>query len=261
MPFAELNGISMHYETEGQGTPIVLVAGFCANTGFFRQLIPDLARDHKVVFFDNRGAGTTVFDGDTIHPQDFVDDILALFDHLHMEKAHLLGWSLGAHMSQEFALQHPDRLLSLTLISAYPYRPARSSYFMNGIVDCALEGGDPSYISMMTNSFCFTEEFFQRQEAKGHKLNRIPGLSAKGLKGQMNALDEFDTRDTVQNIRVPTLSIHGLDDIMVEPSCGDYISDRIPGCEVMRIAGQGHIIKPSLYSERLRGFIASHERA
>ena len=259
MPFADINGMRMHYETEGEGTPVVLVTGFSGNTDFFRQLIPDLVRDHRVVWFDNRGAGTTEYDAPTIHAQDFVDDILALFDHLGIEKAHLLGWSLGGHMSQEFALQHPERLLSLTLVSAYPYRPARSSYFMNGIVDCALEGGDPSYISMMTNAFCFTEPFFQRQEAKGHKLNCVKDLNPRGLKGQMNALDEFDTRDTVQNISVPTLSVHGLDDIMVEPSFGDYISDRIPGCEVLRIEGQGHIVKPSAYSDRFRQFIASHE--
>lgn len=259
MPFAEINGIRMHYEEEGEGTPVVLVTGFSGNTDFFKQLIPAVSADHRVVYFDNRGAGTTEYPRDGIRAQDFVDDILALFDYLDIGRAHMLGWSLGGHMAQEFALQHPELLRSLTLVSAYPYRPARSSYFMNGIVDCALEGGRPEYISMMTNAFCFTEDFFEAQEAKGHKLKSLAGLDPKGLKDQMNALDEFDTREKVHLISVPTLSVHGLDDIMVEPRFGDYISDRIPGCKVLRVPGAGHIIKPALYEKEFLAHIEEND--
>ena len=139
------------------------------------------------------------------------------------------------------------------------YRPARSSYFMNGIVDCALRGGSPEYISVMTNAFCFTEDFFSSLEAKGKVLRSLDDLDPRSLKDQMGALDEFDTREKVCDIRVPTLSIHGLDDIMVEPKLGDYISDRIPGCEVLRIPDVGHIIRPSLYSKEFMEFISKHE--
>jgi pimeloyl-ACP methyl ester carboxylesterase len=62
-------------------------------------------------------------------------------------------------------------------------------------------------------------------------------------------LDGFDTREKLESISVPTLSIHGLSDIMVEPKLGDYISDRILGCKVFRIPDAGHIIKPALYQK------------
>ncbi len=259
MPFAEINGIRLHYEEQGQGTPVVLVGGFSGNTDFFKQLIPMVAENHRTVYYDNRGAGITEYPRQGIKAQDFVDDLRALFDHLGIEKAHLLGWSMGGHIAQEFALQFPELLRSLTLVSAYPYRPARSSYFMNGIVDCALEGGKPEYISMMTNAFCFTEDFFSAQEAKGHKLHSLHDLDPKGLKDQMNALDEFDTRGKVHLISVPTLSVHGLDDIMVEPRLGDFISDRIPGCKVLRVPKAGHIIKPSLYQDAFLAHIDENE--
>lgn len=260
MPFAEINNILMHYHDEGAGTPVVLVTGFSGDTNFFRALIPDLVDKHRVITFDNRGAGLTEYDVDKgFRCQDLVEDVKALTDHLGIEKAHYLGWSLGGHIMQEYAYQFPERLLSLTLISAYPYHPSRSSYFMNGICDCALEGGDPKYISMMTNAFCFTEDFFSDLEAKGRILRSLTNLDPRGLKLQMNSLDEFDTREKVQHIKAPTLSIHGLSDIMVEPKMGDYISDRIPDCEVLRIENVGHIIKPSLYSEAFRKHIESHE--
>ncbi|MBQ8180002.1 MAG: alpha/beta hydrolase [Candidatus Methanomethylophilaceae archaeon] len=259
MPFANINGIEMHYNDEGEGTPVVLVTGFSGDTTFFKQLIPELTPDHRVVTFDNRGAGLTRYPGEGIEPQDFVDDVLALMDELGIGRAHMLGWSMGGHIAQEFAYQHPDRLISLTLVSAYPYRPARSSYFMNGIVDCALRGGGAEYISMMTNAFCFTEGFFSGLEAKGRTLRSLTDLDPRGLKDQMGALDRFDTREKVAGITVPTLSIHGLSDIMVEPVLGDYISDRIPGCRVLRIPDTGHIVRPSLYSAEFIDFISSFE--
>lgn len=259
MPFAEINGIEMHYHDEGEGTPVVLVTGFSGDTTFFKNLIPELTPKYRVITFDNRGAGLTRYKGDRIRYQDFVDDVLALMDHLRIFRAHMLGWSMGAHIAQEFAIQHQERLITLTLISAYPYRPARSSYFMNGIVDCALKGGDPEYISMMTNAFCFTEDFFSGLEAKGKMLRSLKGLNAQGLKHQMMALDEFDTREKLSVIRVPTLSIHGSSDIMVEPKLGDYISDRIPGCKVLRIPNTGHIVNPPLYSKQFLEHISSHD--
>lgn len=260
MPFASINGIEMHYHDEGEGIPIVLITGFSGDTSFFKQMIPELTQRYRVITFDNRGAGLTRYPGQGIRKQDFVDDVRALMDLLGVFKVHMLGWSMGAHIAQEFALQHPERLRSLTIVSAYPYRPARSSYFMNGIVDCALRGGDPEYIGMMTNAFCFTEDFFSGLEAKGKTLRSLKGLDARGLKDQMGALDEFDTRERVSGIIVPTLSVHGLSDIMVEPKLGDFISDRIPGCKVLRIPNVGHIIKTDLYVKEFMEHMASNEQ-
>ena len=75
----------------------------------------------------------------------------------------------------------------------------------------------------------------------------------------MHALDQFDTREKLSSISVPTLSVHGLSDIMVEPKLGDYISDRIPGCRVLRIPNTGHIVKPSLYQKEFMEHMAAHE--
>ena len=263
MAFAEIRDISMHYHDVGEGVPVVLVTGFSGDTTFFKGLIPDLVDEgYRVITFDHRGAGLTSYPMEKgIHAQTMVDDLAALVDYLGIRKAHYLGWSLGAHVMQEYAVQFPERLLSLTLVSAYPYHPARSSYFMNGICDCALRGGPPEYISMMTNAFCFTEDFFMGLEEKGRKLRSLDGLNPRGLKMQMNALDEFDTRDKVKDIKAPTLSIHGLSDIMVEPKLGDYISDRIPDCKVMRIENVGHVIKTTLYSGEFIKHIKAHDPA
>ena len=100
MPFANINGIEMHYHEEGEGNPVVLITGFSGDTSFFKQMIPELASKYRVITFDNRGAGLTRYPGQGIRSQDFVDDVLALMDYLHVFKAHMLGWSMGAHIAQ-----------------------------------------------------------------------------------------------------------------------------------------------------------------
>lgn len=259
MPFVDVDGAELYYEEFGQGSPVLLITGFSGDTTFFKTLIPELVDEHRVIVYDNRGAGRTVYPGGPIDSQDLVDDAFALFERLELGRAHVLGWSMGGHIAQELAIQHPECLRSLTLVSAYPYRPARSSYFMNGMCDCALAGASTEYISMMTNAFCFTESQFSGLEAKGRTMRSLTNLNAEGCKAQMHALDRFDTREKLHLIRAPTLSVHGLSDIMVEPMLGDYISDRIPGCKVLRIENMGHIVKTALYAQEFKKHIAEND--
>lgn len=257
MPTADINGIKMNYSIVGEGKPVILVTGFGGDINFFHSLIPMLSDRYKVLVFDNRGAGMTEYQ----HPftgQDMVDDLEALMDHLSIFKAHLLGWSLGGHIAQTFAIQHPDRLYSLTLMSSYMRRPARSSYMMNGAVDAGLDMMSMDCINLMVNAFCFTEDYFAAKEMKGAKIRSAGTATTKGLKDQMAALDGFDTRETARMITAPTLSIHGLDDIMVEPKMGDDLAAQIEGCRTYRIPNIGHVIHPSLYVEALRNHLANN---
>ena len=259
MPMADINGIRMNYSVTGEGEPVVLITGFGGDTTFFHSLIPTLVDNYKVIVFDNRGAGLTQYKG-PFKGQDFVDDVVALLDHLSIFRAHILGWSMGAHIAQEFTIQNPDRVLTLTLVSAYMRRPARSSYFMNNAVNMAIRDKDPSIIAMMINSFCFTEDYFAGKEAKGSKIRITDNIKPENLKHQMYALDDFDTRGKMDLIKVPTLSIHGLDDIMVEPKMGDAIAAGIKNCKVFRIPNIGHTIHPSLYAEAFKNHLINSKQ-
>ncbi|NLL94958.1 MAG: alpha/beta fold hydrolase [Thermoplasmatales archaeon] len=248
MPIAEINGISMNYSSVGEGEPVVLITGFGGDINFFRAMIPDLAKTRRVVVFDNRGAGSTEcprgFTG-----KDMVDDVAALMDHLSVFRAHILGWSMGGHIAQEFALRHPGRVASLTLVSAYARRPSRSSYIMNSMIDASLAGSDPIIIWEMVNAFCFTENYFADRERR-NKRPGVPGYTnPEGVKGQMIALDDFDTRNTAHLITAPTLVIHGDADIMVEPKMGEWLAKTIPGAKYHAVRGEGHIIRPALYRD------------
>ena len=250
MPTANINGQSINYRVAGEGTPVVLITGYGGDISYWDGLVPMLS-DYKVITMDNRGAGETRYNGKfTI--DDLTKDVILLMDHLSVFKAHMVGWSMGGCMAQEVSLTHPERVISLTLISAFMRRPSRSSYIMRAMIKAVREGADMETLSMLMQGMCFPESVFQKREEKKISGNRQPYTATiDGITDQMDALDMYDSRGRISGISVPTLCIHGLSDIMVPPEIGDDISSLIKGCRSYRVAGAGHIINPTAYCETM----------
>lgn len=256
--FADINGIRMSYEDSGSGEPIVLIGGFGANGAFWSNAVP-MMDGYRVITFDNRGVGDTVYDGG-FSLEDLADDVVALLDHLGLDRVHVLGWSMGSQVAQLLGIHHPDRLKSLTLVSTYLRRPARFEYIMSGMNDMVLKGVAPiDALAMVVNAFCFTEDLFMEYEASGCTFP-IPEKPERpeGLRDQLRAIDGCDTTDEVSGIRVPTMVIHGGKDIMVEPREGVRVAESIPGSRLLLLDSAGHNIPFEMYWDSLRGFIGSN---
>ena len=204
MPFADVNGARIHYEMSGEGEPVILLTGFGGDINFFHSLIPSLSDGYKVIVFEHRGSGQTEYTGD-VDCQTYVDDVRALLDHLDIYKVHMLGWSMGSQVAMEFAIQHQERLQSLTLVSAFKRCPARSSYMMNTMIDAGVNGTKVEYIYAMVNAFSFTEDYFDSKREKGQKVKTINTTTPERLRQQMYCLDRYDLRGRLGVIKVPTL--------------------------------------------------------
>src|SRR5579862_1111171 len=112
MPFAENHGVRIHWEEQGSGTPVVLVMGHRYSSVMWYPIIPALAAEHRVIWFDNRGTGESDM---TRHATigDFVDDTLAVMDAAGAQRAHIFGVSMGGGIVMELAIRHPERVISL----------------------------------------------------------------------------------------------------------------------------------------------------
>ncbi|MDR0791427.1 MAG: alpha/beta hydrolase [Methanomassiliicoccaceae archaeon] len=250
MPIADINGQKINYEVVGEGTPVVLITGFASDLPFWDALIPFLS-SHKVIMLDNRGVGRTRHSG-KFTTSDLMDDVLALMDHLSLYRAHIVGWSMGGCIAQELSLKYPERVISLTLISAYMRRPARSSFAMRTAIRAVEEGASVETVSMMLQVMCLSESAFIKREEKGVNGNRRPfATTIGGITDQLDAVDAYDSRGRISGISVPTLCIFGLSDIMVPPEVGEEITRLIKGCRPFRVPGAGHIINPSLYQKAM----------
>jgi pimeloyl-ACP methyl ester carboxylesterase len=115
--FFNSGGVKLHYTVQGKGEPVILVHGYAANIQMnWAAVLPGLAQSYRVIALDNRGHGLSE---KPATPEDygikFVDDVLALMDHLSIKKAHVVGYSMGGFITDKLLTTHPDRLVTATL--------------------------------------------------------------------------------------------------------------------------------------------------
>lgn len=126
--FFDAGGVRIRYVDRGAGAPVVLIHGFTANierSWIDTGVLPDLARDYRVIAFDLRGHGKSDKPHDARAYDGLAADVIALLDHLGIERAHLVGYSLGGIIAAKLLTTHPKRFLTAVL-GAAAYRRARS---------------------------------------------------------------------------------------------------------------------------------------
>ena len=115
--YAAVNGISLYYEMHGTGKPLIMLHGGFGSFETFSALSPALAVDHQVIGVDLYGHGRTALTDRPFRFEHMADDIAGLIEHLGLEKADLLGFSLGGAVALQTAIRHPERVNKLVLIS------------------------------------------------------------------------------------------------------------------------------------------------
>ncbi len=113
--FAEINGVKMHYDIQGEGQPLVLIHAAIANLNMWEAQMPAFSQSHKVLRYDVRGFGETP---DPAGKYTDYNDLELLLDKLGISHAHVLGISNGGRIALEFALTHPDRVDKLILVAS-----------------------------------------------------------------------------------------------------------------------------------------------
>lgn len=115
MPFLQFNDADIYYEEQGQGEPFVMIHAGIAHSKMWDPQVAYFGKDYRVVRFDQRGFGKTVTRTKEFNRR---DDVLALFDHLGIDRAILMGCSMGGSLALDFTLEHPERVSRLILIAA-----------------------------------------------------------------------------------------------------------------------------------------------
>jgi pimeloyl-ACP methyl ester carboxylesterase len=117
MPLIKAGDINMHYESHGRGFPLLLIAGIGYHSGCWFSVLPHLSQGFRVVVFDNRGVGRSDKTAEGYSIEMFADDTANLLRTLGIEKAHVLGRSMGGAIAQQMAIRHPDLVEKLVLVA------------------------------------------------------------------------------------------------------------------------------------------------
>jgi pimeloyl-ACP methyl ester carboxylesterase len=109
MPVAKVGEIELYYEIHGSGDPMVLIMGYGAHSGGWLAIRDKLAKELRLIIFDNRGTGRSQKPDIPYTPQMMAEDVIGLLDTNGIERAHVFGVSMGGMIAQEFALTYPNR--------------------------------------------------------------------------------------------------------------------------------------------------------
>jgi pimeloyl-ACP methyl ester carboxylesterase len=117
MSHADVNGVSLYYEEHGSGEPLVLLHGGLGAGAMFEAIMPELAAHRRVITVDLQAHGGTADVDRPLRPQTMADDVAALVEHLGLPHADVVGYSLGGLVALRTALQHPQRVRRMVLVS------------------------------------------------------------------------------------------------------------------------------------------------
>lgn len=247
MPYCTSGGISLYYQVQGQGTPLLLLSGLGGGVWSWFGQIPFFQAHYQTIAFDNRGAGRSDIPPPPYAIHEFARDALGLLDHLQVEQAFVLGLSMGGMIAQELILTAPHRVRALVL----------------GCTHC---GGSlhispsPRVVQTLMNNAGLTQEgvirknlplFFseaglqsRREDVESYvqALLQAPHQSAEAFEAQLKAIRDFDCCGRLDAISTPTLIITGSMDILVPPENSRILAERIPHAEHVVIPGAGHAL-------------------
>lgn len=248
MPKARVNGIDLYYQVHGQGHPLLLIQGFGGgHEGWFFQTRA-FKKHYQVIVFDNRGIGRTDRSPGPYTVKTMADDAVGLMDHLSIDRAHVLGMSLGGMVAQEVAINHPQRVKKLVLVVTSPgegeitdIHPEmlKAIGIREGSTQPDLRSVDFRKLMSTLVSLGFNKRLYRMilvPLAKYH-LKRV---GVEGLLEQMEAVVGHSTLDRLHLIEAPTLVITGTEDRIVPPRSSDEIAGRIPNARLVKVEGGSH---------------------
>jgi pimeloyl-ACP methyl ester carboxylesterase len=232
-----LNGISIAYERHGKGRPLVLLHGYPLDHSIWEPLVPLLENDFDVILPDLRGFGKSQAGGQNYAISDFAADVAGLLDQLEIEKAAVVGHSMGGYAALAFARAYPGRLAGLGLVSSQaladtPEGKARrykqaEAILANGVSDVA-----------ETMSPKLTARLDLQAWSKALIMHQPPAGLALALRAMA---ERPDSTSLLSGFASPFILVHGLADALIPIERARSVKAAAPGAHLTEIPDAGHL--------------------
>ncbi len=262
--FLEKAGKNLYYEVQGEGEPTLLfVHGWMASSDVWRKQAPYFSRNNRVVTFDLTGYGQSAKpDGLAYTPDLWLDDLDALIEHLNLDKPILIGWSMGGAIGIAYAASRPEALSKLVLVDSTPLLIAPPDIFehsippetadqLAGALQSDFSAGARGFVEMM-----FPEPNIEALKDEIHAITQQT-TAPIALESVGNA-GSADLRPMLDQVKIPTLILHGENDAVCSPKAGQCLAHMIPNTQIHTFSGKGHapfLTNAQAFNERLAAFI------
>ena len=264
MPVAKVGDISIEYYVEGKGPPLLMIMGIIGHAGFWGEPFLERLRPHfQVIRFSNRGTGHTDKPGSDVTIRLMAEDATGLLRELGIQRAHVLGISMGGMIAQELTLNHPQVAQGLVL----------------GCTTCGSAHGAPHRPEVMTGPAqagaltpqerirqfllaAVTPEFLAKAEKEFWAWVIGAWLAAptpwETIGRHFMAIESFDTYERLPQIQAPTLIMHGDQDLLMPVENAEVLREHIRGSRVRIVPGVGHLFfweKPQAAAQAIMQFL------
>jgi len=246
MPHVETNGIQMYYEERGSGDPLICIMGITAPGAVWEAHAEAWQSHFRCILGDNRGVGQTDKPEGPYTSAMMADDYAGLMDSLGIEKARVVGCSMGSIIAQQLALRHPEKVQSAVLMCSWARcdRYAKSVFAHMKAIKARLRPEEfMEYIQLLI----FTKPFWDNDEAyqsvldgRGDAANGEAPQPLHAMEAQAAACTEHNTLDQLKDIKCPCLVIGGQDDIFTPRWMGEEVAAGIPNSDLHLYEGAGH---------------------
>lgn len=239
--FVESEGEQIYYESFGEGEAVVLSHGLGGNHAIWYQQVPELAQTFRVITWDQRGFGRSTNTQNASSPKAAAVDLLALLDHLQIERAHLIGQSMGGWAVMGFALAHPERVRSLVLADTIGgiYNEAIAAHF-DAYIRAASQSTPPNQLPINEHP-ALGGQLSKENPAHAFLYSQIgsnspPAPANMGLLLRTTAYDA----EQIAALTLPVLCIVGANDPIFPPQVVREAAAMLQNAEVVELPDAGH---------------------
>ena len=243
--FASSNGTKIYYQVRGEGTPLVLLMGFGADGDVWEKHVTEYQKHFKCILIDNRGVGQSDQPEGPYTTEMMAVDTIAVMDHAGIEKAHVAGISMGGAIAQTVALNYPERVDKLVLISTWPiFDNYAKTVYQN--LKKVRKTTPPDVFMELLQLWIFAPPYYQEglealAEGQQGALESTSPQSPQGFDGQLDACIAHDVVDRLGEITHTTLITVGEKDIFTPPIFSHMLYKGIENSSFLSFPFGGHV--------------------
>jgi pimeloyl-ACP methyl ester carboxylesterase len=261
MPRAHNGDVEIEYQSFGDDRPetVLLVNGLGSQMTRWPEAFCDklVAKGYRAIRFDNRDTGLSTWPTAAYTLKDMANDAVAVLDAAGVRQAHIAGVSMGGMIVQRIAIDHPDRVLSMTSIMSTTGEPSKfqSTPEANAVLTTPPPSPDRDYEAFIAHgianartigspAYPWTEQEARERVIAEHKRAFNPAGTARQM-GAVRA--DGDRTEALKRLTIPVVVLHGAEQVLLMPVGGEATAAAIPAAELRIIPGMGHDLPPGLY--------------
>jgi pimeloyl-ACP methyl ester carboxylesterase len=266
MPKIKANNITINYDQQGTGEPLILIPYLAADYACYAFQVAEYAKHFTCISIDLRGTGESDKPEGFYSTELFADDVAAVMQALGIPNAHISGLSLGAASAIWLAVKYPNRVKSLSLHSAW----AKTDPFLKIVVEgwqvtAKALGSVPEMVILSIFPWCFTPELYAAKpeyiQSLADFIRSRPAQPVAAFLEESNAVIAHDVAAHLEEITAPTQITFGRHDLVTSTRFADQMTNAIRGSELVIFEGCAHAPiyeKVEEFNQKTLAFLRRH---